>query len=185
MAPPDFTDATLFRSFDDCPVPAPAPPTGSSDPAPIRHYLIAEIAHNMTVNKPTLVLHDRTGASFALVFDCPAAAIDLSARGLRKGATAVVAGAERTPPREEGKRGFVSVPADRAGAVRAVPGRMERVFEVGARMRAREAEGGEEMCERCGKKGAEEEGGKGRAALMKCMGCGEVRYCSKVSFYPV
>lgn len=179
MAPPDFTDTALFRSFDDCPEPGATP---RSD-GPVPHYLIGQIAHNMTVNKPTLVLHDQTGASFALVFDGPAGGIDLAARGLRKGATALVPRAERTPPRAEGKRGFVSVTMDRADEVRAIPGALERVFAVGTRMREKETGGDGNQCEKCGQKGDDGEGGE-KATLMKCLGCGEVRYCSKVSPSP-
>lgn len=179
MAPPDFTDTALFPSFANLPEPA-SSATADTQAGP--HYLLGEIAHNMTVNKPTLVLADRTGASFALVFDGPAASLNLSAMGLRKGATAVVLRAERTPPRAEGKRGFVSVPVDRAGEVTAVPGPLERVLKVGAKMRGKGAEEGR-RCERCSQEGEEKEAGEEerKTALMKCLGCGEVRYCSKVS----
>ncbi|SPQ20981.1 ccb2df69-2be0-4a46-9755-d8910d770051 [Thermothielavioides terrestris] len=54
----------------------------------------------MTLTKPTLILADRAGTSFALVYTSrPGAgpdAPDLAARGMRRGATVVLRGARRT-----------------------------------------------------------------------------------------
>jgi hypothetical protein len=98
----------------------------------------------MTLSKPTLILSDTTAAPFARIYASrPATGAD----------------ARRTPGKEEGKQGFVAVEREREGAVRVVPGDLERVRRVGGWLHSRE-------------------GGKG---LMKCTGCGEVAYCCKVS----
>ena len=186
MAPPDLADTTIFPTFADCPEPSPSSSSTPTQP----WYLLGQVTHDMTITKPTLVLADRSGAPFALVFDghghghgrlAPpeARGLDLRARGLRRGATAVVPMAERTPPAAEGgnSRGFVRVPAGAEDVVGAVPGPLERVVDVAGRMRA--GDGG--ACGRCGGEG--EGGGEGgKVVLRRCTGCGEVRYCSKVSF---
>jgi hypothetical protein len=180
----------------------------------------------MTLTKPTLILADRAGTSFALVYTSrPGAgpdAPDLAARGMRRGATVVLRGARRTrgtragagagaarekrgEEEEEGggggvgdkerggggggggdlgagrkrqKQGFVPVEREQEAEVRVIPGGLERVVQVGAWLREREGrreEGGRTGCETCGGQG------KGKGGLMKCTGCGEVEYCSKVS----
>lgn len=169
MPTPDFTNTTLFPTY--AAIPETTTPDNDSQQEE-DWFLLAQIKDDMTIVKPTLVLSDRAGAPFALIFDGLARdALDFKALGLKKGCTAVVPRARRTPPREEGKRGFVSVPRGKAGEVRAIPAGLERVLEVGGRMRAGEGEG----CEVCGKEG---DGG-----LKRCEGCRGVRYCGKVSFF--
>lgn len=186
MGPPAFTNTAIFPTFASCPE---VPPAGSPSAAELSDspaqeqeqeqewFLLGQVSDDMTIAKPTLVLADRTGAPFALVFDGLAPGeIDLRARGLRKGATAVVARARRTPPAGEGKRGFISVEKGRDGSVRAIPGPLARVLELGTRMAedtgvTGEA-GSEAQCESCGAAGH---------SLLRCTGCGQVRYCSKVS----
>lgn len=218
---PDFTSPTLFPPFTSLPELEPQTESQPQQPQPTddddnnhRHdnnsshqkqkqqqeeekeetwYLLAEITHNMTLTKPTLVLADRAGTSFALVFaDRPAAgpgAPDLGAQGFRRGHTVAVARARRTPGRGGGeggpgvggaaggdrqRRGFVRIGKGEEPSVRALPGSLERVLAVGEWLRAREAEGEgvEGKCESCGGEGE---------GLSRCTGCGEVRYCSKVS----
>ncbi len=184
MAPPDFTNATVFPGFEDLPEAAAVSSSASVAPAAEDDgawFLVAQVKDDMTITKPTLVLSDRAGAPFALVFEGLARDdLDLKRAGLKKGATAVVPGARRTPPREEGKRGFVAVEKGRAAEVRAIPAPLERVVELAAGMRAREEArgGGSGACETCGK-GGDGQGGDA-AQLLRCTGCGEVRYCSKV-----
>jgi hypothetical protein len=122
----------------------------------------------MTITRPTLVLTDRSGDSFAMMFD---GQIDLASRGLRKGNTAVVPWARRKPPKKEGGNGFIAVDPEMFDSIKALPGGLDRVFEVGVRMREREM--GEERCDGCGK----EAGEKG---LSRCSRCGGVVYCGKV-----
>ena len=176
MAPPDFANAAVFPGFHDLPEAA-AVSSAPPPPADVHGawFLVAQVKDDMTITKPTLVLSDRAGAPFALVFEGLARDdLDLKKAGLRKGATAVVPRARRTPPREEGKRGFVAVEKGRAAEVRAIPAPLERVVELAAAMRARAARGGSGECETCG------EEGESSAALLRCTGCEEVRYCSKV-----
>lgn len=167
MSPPDFANTTLFPSFDTCPSTSAAALPGSN------WYLLAQIKDDMTITKPTLVLSDRDGAPFALVFDgLERGDLNFKTLGLKKGCTAVVPRARKTPPKEEGKRGFVSVENGRAAEVKAIPGPLERVLAVGERMQG--AEDGSGRCETCG----------GEGHLMRCTGCGGVEYCSKVSLLP-
>src|SRR5438876_8453591 len=99
MPIPDFTNQTTFPTFSACPDHNP-PPSQQDD-----WFLLAQVKDDMTITKPTLVLTDRSGAPFALVFDgLDRDALDFKRLGLRKGNTAVIPGAVRTPPREEGKR---------------------------------------------------------------------------------
>lgn len=164
MPLPDFTNPLTFPSFTTC------PDTSSTTSQDVtQHFLLGQIGENMTITRPTLVLTDRSGDSFAMMFDGP---IDLAARGLKKGNTAVVPWARRKPPKKEGGNGFIAVDPEMFDSVKALPGGLERVFEVGARMI--EAEGSEERCTACGKEG-------GERGLLKCSRCGSVRYCGKVS----
>lgn len=171
MAPKlDFSNRKLYPSFAELPEQQLGGDSEEED-----WYLLAQVKDDMTINKPTLVLTDRDGAPFAMVFEgLGRDGLDLKALGFKKGATAVVPRARRTAPAEEGKRGFVRVPEGRAADVRAVPGSLARLLEVGPRMVAElaDGEGGGEHCEACG---------KSNTALSKCTGCGVVRYCSKVS----
>lgn len=169
---PDFANTTLFPTFltipqDDESDPTPKLTSSSSDE---EWYLLAQIKDNMTINKPTLVLTDRDASPFALVFEgLGRDDLDLKGLGLKKGCTAVIPRARRTKPADETKRGFVRIDKGDAGMVRAVPGPLARVLEVGGKTKG-------SRCENCGKDG--EEGG-----LKSCTGCERVGYCSKVSQY--
>lgn len=175
---PDFTDTTLFPTFltipqdDDAEThTTPAPTTTTRSDENPDWFLLAQVKDNMTINKPTLVLTDRDANPFALVFEgLGRDDLDLRGLGFKKGCTAVIPRARRTKPADETKRGFVRVDEGGAGAVRAVPGPLARVLEMGGK-------GGKgDRCETCGK----EEGGGG-GGLKSCTGCERVGYCSKVS----
>ncbi len=163
---PDFSDTAVFPSFADLPESAgDRGPAGDDD-----WFLVAEVREDMTITKPTLVLADRSGAPFALVFDGLARGeLDLKKRGLRKGHTAVVPRALRAPPREDGRKGFVRIQKDSEGIVKAVPAPLSRVFALAEEVR--EKKGGE-GCAACGEK---------KEGLMRCTGCSRVVYCSTVS----
>lgn len=165
MPLPDFTDPATFPTFTTCPDPSSSSP---SQDAP-QHFLLGQIGENMTITRPTLILADRAGDSFALMFD---GQIDLAARGLKKGNTAVVPWARRKPPKKEGGNGFIAVDPEMFDSIKTLPGGLERVFGVGNRMK--EGEGKEDRCTACGRE-------EGEKALMKCSRCGIVRYCGKVS----
>lgn len=144
MALPDFSSRTLFPTFNS--LTESPPPTSTPS-----WYLLAEVKDDMTIMKPTLVLRDRDTSPFALVFEgLGRDDLDLKKLGMKKGATVVVPRACRTTPKDETKRGFVRVEEGTAGEVKAVPGPLTKVLEVGMRMREREAEGESEKCKRCG-----------------------------------
>ena len=173
MSFPDFTDPVLFPTFATIPTSegqqAPSSGEGGSG------VLLAQVKDNMTIVKPTLVLMDREASPFALIFDgLGRDDLDLKGLGFRKGATAVIPGARKTVPEQEGKRPFVRVEEGKAGEVKAIPATLERVLALGARYRtAAQAEGGEgKGCETCGKEGPD---------VVKCVGCSVARYCGKVS----
>lgn len=157
-----FQNRTLFPSFDELPTANPQPAKEGDAPADGRGrwFLVGQIAENMTITQPTLILRDRDSSSFAITFE---EAVDL--KGWRKGYTLVVEGARRTEGKE-GKRGFVVVREGGEGRVRCVPGPMDRVIVMGAGMGGEKGE-----CRGCG--------GEGQR---KCLGCGWVRYCGKVSW---
>lgn len=165
---PDFTNTVLFPTFLTIPEhdrDAPPPPSLTDEHAP--WYLLAQVKDNMTINKPTLVLKDRDENPFALVFEgLERDELDLKGLGFKKGCTAVIPNATRTKPAEDGKRGFVRVEKGNAGAVRAIPGPLARVLEVGGKVKGT-------TCETCG--------AEGEKGLKSCTGCGRVGYCSKVS----
>ncbi|WQF88417.1 Putative Zinc finger, MYND-type [Colletotrichum destructivum] len=154
-------------------------PKPSSHDAREEWFLVAEVRQNMTITKPTLVVVDRAGTEFAVTFEDRG--IDL--RPVRQGWTIVVPRAVRTAPKG-GKRGFVRVPEGRGTGVKYVPGGLERIGELGARVRG---EGEEEE----GEKGEEGKGFRGRCAgcgslegedggaLKSCTACGVARYCGK------
>lgn len=166
---PDFTDPVVFPTFLTIPE---QDPSGGPPPPPAPEdswYLLAQVKDNMTINKPTLVLTDRDGSPFALVFEgLGRDDLDLRGLGLKKGATAVIRNARRVRPEDESKRGFVRVEKGDASSVVAVPGALARVLELGGKVKGRE-------CEVCGSEGDGEGGLKG------CTGCGRAGYCSKVS----
>ena len=168
MPLPDFADPILFPSFRALPdVASAAAPSGNDE---ARHFLLGQITENMTITRPTLILTDYDGASFALMF---AGEMDLKARGLKKGNTAVVPRARKIPAKKEGGQGFIAVDPEHFDEVKALPGSLERVSDVWFRMK--QGEEGDERCTCCGKEGLEE-------GLRKCKGCGGVRYCGKVSW---
>lgn len=162
---PDFTNPELFPTFETIPELAYNAPV--LEAAAPKWHLLAQVKDNMTINKPTLVLNDREGSPFALVFEgLDRDGLDLKGLGFKKGATAVIPNAVRVKPAKEGQRGFVRIEAGQAGTVRAVPGPLARVLEVGGQVRG-------EKCGSCG--------GEGEKGLKSCTGCGRVGYCSKVS----
>ena len=176
MAAPDFASTTKFPTFNALPEVIATGPSPGEEEEREEWFLLAQVKDDMTITKPTLVLGDREGSPFALVFNgLERGDLDLKKLGLKKGATAVVPRARRTPPKEETKRGFVAVEKGRAEDVKAIPGPLARVLELGAGMAGRRGQT-REVCEACGKGAAEQE-----SALLKCTGCGEVRYCSKLS----
>lgn len=175
---PDFSDTAVFRTFltipqdDDESAPAPTITAAQDDNNNNNWYLLAQIKDNMTINKPTLVLTDRDANPFALVFEgLGRDDLDLKGLGFKKGCTAVIPCARRTRPADETKRGFVKIGKGDAKLVKAVPGLLARVLEVGGKSKG-------SQCETCGKECA---GGAGE--LKSCTGCERVGYCSKVSFF--
>ncbi|KAL8305165.1 hypothetical protein RB597_003930 [Gaeumannomyces tritici] len=164
---PDFTDTSRFPTFATIPEAG-----GEAPPPPEPWYLLARIKDDMTITKPTLVALDRAGSPFALLFEgFDRDGIDLKGRGLKKGATVVVPRALRTPPATEGKRGFVRVDKPDADSVKAIPGPLERVLELGSGSGSAAPAAG---CSSCGADGQDEQ-----AKLAKCTGCGRARYCGK------
>jgi hypothetical protein len=164
MPLPDFSNPQTFPAYATLPSNA-TPPALDASP----HYLLAQIGENMTITQPTLVLTDRAGEQFAMTFG---GKIDFHSRGLKKGNTAVVPWATRMAPKKEGGNGFVAVLEEMSDMVKALPGGLEKVLEVGGRMR--QAEEREDRCDGCGEV-------EGEGKLKVCTGCAGVRYCSKVS----
>ena len=160
-----FQDRVLFPSFADLPTATPQP--ASDDDAPAeeerRWFLVGQIAENMTITQPTLILRDRDSSSFALTFE---ASIDIG--GWKKGYTLVIENAKRTEGKE-GKQGFVRIKKGDEVGVWCVPGPMDRVLVLGAGMGGDKGE-----CSGCC--------GEGKR---RCLGCGWVRYCGKVSCSPL
>lgn len=68
----------------------------------------------MTITQPTLIVTDRTGVDFALLFEDKTTSL----KGFRKGFTVAVPGARRTDREGEGKKGVVRVPAGRGAEVK-------------------------------------------------------------------
>lgn len=211
MPLPDFTSPTTFPPFTALPLTTTTTTPSQDPPAPHDkeepYYLLAQITDNMTLTKPTLILSDATSTPFALTFASRPGAgpdtLDFAKLGYKKGATLVVPRAKRTPPKQQqqqqqqqgdgtqdqegggGGKGFVAVERAEEGGVRVIAGALGKVLEVGGRLRERDREreqqgeggGGKQRgCETCGKGE-----GEGKGGLMKCTGCGEVAYCSKVS----
>ena len=160
-----FSDKALFPSFDDLPSAFPVEtqsPEKNHDAGqgrPGTWFLVGQISENMTITKPTLILRDRNSSAFALTFE---GGVDL--KGWKKGHTLVVENAKRTEGKD-GKRGFVRVEDGDEGGVRCIPGPMDKVIVLGTGMKGDSGE-----CRGCG--------GEGKS---KCLGCGWVRYCGKVS----
>ncbi|KAK4453805.1 putative zinc mynd-type domain protein [Podospora aff. communis PSN243] len=109
MPTPDFSNLALFPTFATCPE---DPSAHATNP----YFLLGQIKDDMTITKPTLVLLDRESSPFALVFDgLDRDGVNFNKVGLKKGHTAVIPNGRKVPPKEEGKRGFVSVEGARAG----------------------------------------------------------------------
>ncbi|KAK4033956.1 hypothetical protein C8A01DRAFT_49535 [Parachaetomium inaequale] len=181
MPIPNLTPTT-FPPFTALPLTT--TPPSLETPQENEYYLLAQITENMTLTKPTLILSDLTGTSFALVFASRPGSgpdtLDFKKLGYKKGATLVLPNVKRTPPKEgDQSRGFVSISREEEGGVRVVPGGLEGVGRVlgllGGRDLKRGGEGGKGGCESCGNRTRNEGGGE----LMKCTGCGEVEYCCK------
>ncbi|TLS24479.1 hypothetical protein PpBr36_08188 [Pyricularia pennisetigena] len=157
MAPlPDFSNRDRFPTFTTIPeAGAPVKDDGQQqqqqqeeEEEEAEWYLLAHIKNDMTIAKPTLVVEDRDGSPFAVVFEGYGRDdLDLKARGLKKGNTIVLPRARRVPPADETKRGFVRVDRADAHAVKAVPGALERVLALAG------VEEDATVCSACGGKG--------------------------------
>ncbi|KAI1170455.1 hypothetical protein F4777DRAFT_583907 [Nemania sp. FL0916] len=163
-----FSNTSHYPAFSELPAVSTdqspnAQPPPISPPEATTWWLLAQIKENMTITQPTLIVTDRTGVDFALLFDDHTANL----RGFKKGYTLAVPGARRTERAGVGKKAVVHVPADRTAEVKVVPGSLERVLELGVVLGS---EGGGGKCAACG----DEEG-----MLMKCTGCAVAAYCGK------
>ena len=184
MAIPDLNDRALFPPFVE--LPEEHGDGGDGD----GRWLLAQIKDNMTITKPTLVLADRDGHPFALVFDGVGHdGLDLGTLGLKKGATAVVRNARQSVPAGSGdidngpetmtskaaKRPFVRIAAGEAHTVQAVPGGLEQTLAAAGKLRRRlDAEA--EACDACDACGSAGDGSK----LLRCTGCSQAQYCNRV-----
>ncbi|KAI0544629.1 hypothetical protein F4679DRAFT_515998 [Xylaria curta] len=158
-----FSNPTQFPNFYELPAVSEKSAHGADDgQLGERWCLLAQIKENMTITKPTLIVTDRTGVDFALLFED---AINL--KGFRKGYTVAVPDARRTDREGEGKKAVVRVPAGRGADVKVMPGGLERVLELGFILGA---EGLDQKCAACGKT---------EGTFMKCTGCGFAAYCGK------
>ncbi|OAA66610.1 Glycoside hydrolase, family 76 [Niveomyces insectorum RCEF 264] len=210
MPIPDLADRTRFPPF--LALPEERDSTDSSADADADDNdspcLLAQITANMTINKPTLVLADRDGHPFALVFDgLGRDELDLAGRGLKKGATAVVHRARQSVPqgavadaagsaaairdpshpesthRKAAKRPFVRIPAGQAHTVQAVGAPLDRVVPAAAALRRRQQQQqkqarGSGTCDACGALAAQTRRIP-TEALRKCTGCGQAWYCNR------
>ncbi|KAI0414345.1 hypothetical protein F5X98DRAFT_252934 [Xylaria grammica] len=155
-----FTEASQFPTFYELPaVSADGQAPSSQDES---WCLLAQIKENMTITKPTLIVTDRTGVDFALLFED-----SISLKGFRKGYTVAVPNVRRTDREGEGKKAVVRVPAGRSADVKVIPGALERVLELGVVL---EKGNMDRKCAACGKT---------EGAFMKCTGCGFAAYCGK------
>ncbi|KEY72150.1 hypothetical protein S7711_10341 [Stachybotrys chartarum IBT 7711] len=157
MSPPlDLTNTQRFPSLADLPLVNDEGGGGNRE----EWWLIGQIKERMTITQPTVVATDRSGADFAATFDKDDAGAD--ERVWKKGHCLAIPRARRTASKAGG--GFVKVPPGQGGSVRVVPGGWEVL---------RAMERVQDGCASC-----EGEGGS------RCLGCGVVRYCSKVSRLP-
>ncbi|KAI1183145.1 hypothetical protein F5B17DRAFT_152213 [Nemania serpens] len=167
MSSSRLTSPSQFQAFYELPAVSEAPGPGSRSSAPDaaaagNWWLLAQIKENMTITQPTLIVTDRTGVDFALLFEN-----GFSLKGFRKGFTLAVPGARRTDREGEGKKAVVRVPADRGADVIVLPGSLERVLELDVVLGS---QGMDPRCAACGKTEGE---------LLKCTGCGFAAYCGK------
>ncbi|KAI0012624.1 hypothetical protein F4779DRAFT_15794 [Xylariaceae sp. FL0662B] len=152
---PAFDNTGFFLAFNELPS---SPEAGPGED----WFLLAQIKENMTITKPTLIITDRTGLDFAIIFEDKG----LSLKGFKKGYTIAVPRAVRTD-REEGKKAIVRVDEGRGGDAKVIPGPLAQVLELGQVM---DIEGFGDKCAACGNV---------EGPLMKCTGCGTASYCSK------
>jgi hypothetical protein len=110
----NLTKPSSFPTFYELPA-ASSPDAPSTDSSDENWCLLAQIKENMTITKPTLIVTDRTGVDFALLFEDT---INLKDLGFRKGYTLAVPNARRTDREGEGKKAVVRVPAGRSGDVK-------------------------------------------------------------------
>ncbi|KAI0479848.1 hypothetical protein F4859DRAFT_477536 [Xylaria cf. heliscus] len=158
-----FADPAQFPTFYELPGVSEKSPPSPDDGQPGGNWcLLAQIKENMTITKPTLIVTDRAGVDFALLFED-----GISLKGFRKGHTVAIPNARRTDREGEGKKAVVRVPAGRGADVKVIPGNLERVLELGVLL---EVEGLGKKCAACGKT---------EGAFMKCTGCGFAAYCGK------
>ncbi|KAI0812213.1 hypothetical protein GGR55DRAFT_677805 [Xylaria sp. FL0064] len=156
-----FTDTSHFPAFYE--LPAVSRSEQRDEPPDRRWWLLAQVKENMTITKPTLIVTDRTGVDFALLFEDK-----MVLKGFRKGYTIAVPRARRTDREGDGKKAVVHVPVGSGADVKVIPGRLERVLELGVVLDGEEDRVAK--CAGCGKT----EGG-----FMKCTGCGFAAYCGK------
>ncbi|KAL1902970.1 hypothetical protein Sste5346_000882 [Sporothrix stenoceras] len=200
MTFPDLTDRSLFPPFLELPEDDGTQAQSGGDVV-----LLAQVKDNMTITKPTLVLTDRDGTGFALVFDgLERDSLDLGKLGLKKGATAVIKGARQTVPAQSGddsltakaaRRPFMRVALGQAHTVLAVPTGLEQTIAIAGKLRPRQEQAqkeGYQQCEACGAAGASTATTSGDTAssagttaaspakkLLKCTGCGQAWYCDR------
>ncbi|KAI1874070.1 uncharacterized protein JN550_002649 [Neoarthrinium moseri] len=157
---PAFGDPSAFPTFYTLPV------TTDFVDETKSWYILAQIKNNMTITKPTLIVTDQSGMDFAVTFENTG--FDLKARGLKKGNTVVIPQARRTD-KGEGRKDVLVVESEDCESVKAIPGKLDWIMELGSMM---DDETHDKKCGACGKAEGE---------LMRCTGCGEVVYCGKVS----
>ncbi|KAK3996726.1 hypothetical protein QBC44DRAFT_347511 [Cladorrhinum sp. PSN332] len=173
--PPSYSSPHIPPSYSEPSTPAPPPPTYSetdTSSSKSSHYLLAQIQENMTLNKPTLILRDLAGTSFALVWNgLTRDSLDFKKLGLKKGNSLLLPNVLRTEPQQEGKQALIKLYGSSWDdeQVKVIPGPLEKVVEVGQFW---DELGHEAKCANCGKESEEGE-------LKKCTGCGRVGYCSK------
>ncbi|KAK4229677.1 hypothetical protein QBC38DRAFT_471924 [Podospora fimiseda] len=177
--PPSYSSPHTPPSYSEEPSTTPAPPpptyteTDISSSTKSTHYLLAQIQENMTLTKPTLILKDLAGTSFAIVWnDLNRDSLDFKKLGLKKNNCLLLPNALRTEPREEGRQAMIKIYGNGGWndeQVKVIPGTLEKVVEVGQFW---DQLGDESKCANCEKETKSE-------GLKKCTGCGRVGYCSK------
>ncbi|KAI0018753.1 hypothetical protein F4780DRAFT_781124 [Xylariomycetidae sp. FL0641] len=169
---PTFSNTSAFPAFAELPASGSLASSSSSSPS-TPWYLLAQIKENMTITQPTLIVTDRTGADFAVVFEDALATVGIQPGGFRGGGrfrkahTLVVPRAAREE-RPHGKKAVVRVPRGEGAGVQVVPGPLDQLLELGL------ATDKPDVGTRCAACGDAEAG-----ALAKCSGCGTAAYCSK------
>lgn len=160
MAPLSFSDQAVFPAFQQL-------PTTTEDAPDADWWLLALVKENMTITSPTLVVGDRSGEDFAVVFE----QTTLDLKPWKKGSLLVLPRARRTERGEEKRKAVVRVPAGEEKTAGVVYGGWDvlRLWE--------ERSSSDDGVVKCGAGECEKEG------VAKCMGCGVVKYCGKVSFF--